>query len=348
MERVSLKYGGLFCVARQAAIFVGLYAAGWVGNVMLDGFSRKIDYLRLSVTDLCSYRCIYCMPEQGVTRLRHEDILSVEEIEGIVREAAMLGVRKVRITGGEPLVRRGILEIVRRVARVPGVTELCLTTNGAGLVELAAPLMDAGVTRLNLSLDTLRPERFARITRVGCLEDTLRGMRAAQAAGFTDTKINVVLLGGINIDEIPDFVRLTQEHAVQVRFIELMPLGVCAAWPPGAFVSADAVLEAVPGLVPVGRQGVASVYRAPGAVGTVGLIRPLTDHFCPACNRIRVTADGRLKACLHTEQEVLIKGLSGDALREAIVGAVMTKPARHHISPSVPSETSRDMNQIGG
>lgn len=315
---------------------------------MLDGFNREINYLRLSVTDLCNFRCTYCMPEAGVVKRQHAEILTIEEMEAIARAAVGLGVRKIRITGGEPLVRRGIVEIARRIAAIDGVEELCLTTNGALLTGLAGPLKDAGVTRLNLSLDTMRPDRFAELTRGGALEETLRGIRAAEDAGFTNTKMNVVLLGGINTDEIPDFVRLTEKAAMQVRFIELMPLGACAGWAPEAFVKADTVLEAVPALAPAGRQGVANVYRLPGAPGTVGLIRPLTDHFCPTCNRIRVTADGRLKTCLHTEREVRLKGLHGEALAETMARAVFEKPERHHLSPSSPSETPRDMNQIGG
>lgn len=315
---------------------------------MLDSFKREINYLRLSVTDLCNFRCVYCMPEGGVVKRRHDEMVTVEEAQEIVRAAVSLGIKKIRITGGEPLVRRGIVDIAGRIARISGVRELCLTTNGAGLPRLAVPLKDAGVTRLNLSLDTLRPDRFAKITRVGSLEETLSGIRAAEAAGFTNTKINVVLLGGINIDEIPDFVSLTRDKDIQVRFIELMPLGACAAWDESRFVKADAVLRAVPALSPDGQEGVARVYKLPGAAGTVGLIRPLSDHFCPNCNRIRVTADGRLKSCLHTDREVSLKGLSGDTLRDAIAAEVMKKPCRHFITPSSPSETHRDMNQIGG
>ncbi len=315
---------------------------------MLDAFNREINYLRLSVTDLCNFRCVYCMPETGVAKRKHDEMLSAEEMEEIIRAAVSLGVTKVRITGGEPLVRRGIVEIIRRIASVPGIKELCLTTNGVGLADLAAPLKAAGATRLNLSLDTLKPDRFQKITRIGSLEDTLRGIRAAEEAGFTGTKINTVLLGGMNIDEIPDFVALTQDKAIQVRFIELMPLGACAAWDQSAFVDADAVLRAVPDLVPFRQEGVAQVYRLPGAAGTVGLIRPLSDHFCPACNRIRVTADGRLKACLHSDREVSLKGLTGDALRDTIAAEVENKPVRHHLTSSSPSDTHRDMNQIGG
>lgn len=315
---------------------------------MRDGYMRKIDYLRLSVTDRCNFRCVYCMPEEGVLKRQHADMLSVEEMVEIVRAFVALGVTKVRITGGEPLVHRAIVEIIRRIAVIDGLRELCLTTNGVWLAQLARPLKEAGVTRLNVSLDTLRPNRFARITRAGSLEETLRGIRAAEEAGFTNMKINTVLLGGINIDEIPDFVNLTREKDVQVRFIELMPLGVCAAWDRSAFIAADTVLDAVPALEPIRQERVARIYRLPGAVGTVGLIRPLSDYFCPECNRVRVTADGRLKVCLHSDREVTLKGLIGETLRDTILAEIKRKPERHLLTPVSPSETSRDMNRIGG
>ena len=263
---------------------------------MLDAHGRAIDYLRLSVTDLCDLRCIYCMPESGVPHLPHSNILRVEECIDIAKTAVELGIRKIRITGGEPLVRRGILEICQASA-LPGLQELCITTNGRGLADYAVPLRAAGVSRLNISLDTLDPDKYRMLTRWGQLQEALDGIQAAEAAGFTKLKINAVLMGGVNEDEIPALVELTRYKPYAVRFIELMPLGECAHWPRDRFIPGERVLEACPGLVPLPSQGVAERFQMPGYAGTVGLIRPLSHRFCGSCNRIRVTADGMLKPC---------------------------------------------------
>ena len=289
---------------------------------MRDTSGRRIDYLRLSVTDLCSYRCQYCMGCEGVPKRGHHEILSIEELAQIGQAAIRCGVKKIRLTGGEPLVRRGILELCRQLRKIDGLEELTMTTNGAALPQMAAQLRAAGVDRLNVSLDTLRPERFREITRCGELEDVLRGLQAADKAGFTDTKLNVVLLGGMNDDEIADFAALTRDRPYCVRFIELMPMGVCADWPKERFLSADAVLQAVPELEFSGQSGVSEVYRLPNAKGSVGLIRPMSHTFCGSCNRIRVTADGKLKPCLHSRQEYNLRGLSGADLEAAIRRAV--------------------------
>ncbi|MBQ2062943.1 MAG: GTP 3',8-cyclase MoaA [Oscillospiraceae bacterium] len=314
---------------------------------MYDLKGRKIDYLRLSVTDLCNYRCIYCMGEDGVCKRSHGDILSIEELAEIGRAAVACGVRKIRLTGGEPLVRRGILELCHLLRKLDGLEELTLTTNGVALPQTAAALKDAGVNRLNISLDTLDEAKFRAITRRGELREALCGLAAAEAAGFTGTKINAVLMGGINDDEIPALAALGREKNNSVRFIELMPLGVCASWPPERFISADAVLRALPKLERVGDDGVAELYRVPGWAGTVGLIRPMSRCFCPQCSRIRVTSDGRLKPCLHSEREIPLRGLSGEALERAIREGVSAKPERHHLAERR-SDTARNMNEIGG
>nr|WP_325213217.1 GTP 3',8-cyclase MoaA [uncultured Oscillibacter sp.] len=312
---------------------------------MRDRYARNITYLRLSVTDLCSLRCRYCMPAEGVPKREHGDACSVEELVEIARAAADCGVRKVRLTGGEPLVRRGILDICRGVSAIPEVEELCLTTNGAALSSLAGPLKDAGVDRLNVSLDTLRPDRYAYMTRVGRLEDVLRGLKAAAEAGFTGTKLNVVLMKDFNDDEIPGFVDLARRYPVEVRFIELMPIGEGGN---AQFLPAQAVLDACPDLRPAGGSGVARRYRSPGGRGTVGLIEPMSRRFCGSCDRIRVTADGRLKPCLHSGQEIPLRGLRGEALRQAIQEGVAAKPERHHMDETGRSEAGRNMHQIGG
>jgi len=314
---------------------------------MYDLKGRKIDYLRLSVTDLCSYRCIYCMDEDGVCKRSHREILSIEELYEIGRAAVACGVRKIRLTGGEPLVRRGVLDLCRMLRSLDGLEELTLTTNGAALPQMAADLKTAGVDRLNISLDTLNEETFRTVTRRGELHQTLDGLAGAEAAGFRHTKINTVLLGGINDHEIRNLAELARDREISVRFIELMPLGVCADWPRERFVSADAVLQAVPELERIDTDGVAELYRVPGWAGTVGLIRPMSHCFCDRCNRIRITADGRLKPCLHSDREIPLRGLSGAELEQAIREAVSTKQESHHLTQRH-SDSRRNMNEIGG
>ena len=314
---------------------------------MLDGCGRTIDYLRLSVTDLCNYRCRYCMPAEGVEKRPHGEILTLEELAEIAAAAVRCGVKKIRLTGGEPLVRRGIVELVRRLRAVPGVEELCLTTNGSLLPGLAKPLRDAGLDRLNISLDTLRPDRFAAMTRLGTLQDVLEGIAAAEAAGFRELKFDTVLIGGFNDDEIGDFAALSRDHPWEMRFIELMPMGPCAAWEKRCFLPAETVLERVPELEPIAPQGVARRYHLPGAKGTVGLISPVSHDFCGQCSRIRVTPDGKLKGCLHSREETPLRGLHGEALEAAIRQGILQKPERHHLAERS-SDTPRNMFEIGG
>ena len=306
-----------------------------------------IDYLRLSVTDLCNYRCRYCMPAEGVEKGPHGSILTVEELVEIGKAAVKLGVRKIRLTGGEPLVRRGILDICRGLRAIPELKELCLTTNGSLLPELAQPLREAGVDRLNISLDTLKPERFQKITRRGTLDEVMKGIKAAEDAGFQNLKLDTVLMGGVNDDEIGDFLALTMEHPWEVRFIELMAMGPCAAWPKERFLPVSEVLRRFPQLEKIRPNGVARRYRLPGAVGTAGLITPMSHEFCGECRRIRVTADGRLKGCLHSREEIPLRGLHGDALTAAIQQGILQKPRQHHLTEHA-SDTPRTMNQIGG
>ncbi len=314
---------------------------------MKDLCGRQVDYLRISITDLCNYRCQYCMPPDGVQKGPHGAVLTPEEYAEIARAAVSLGVKKLRLTGGEPLVRRGLLDICRLLRAIPGVEELCLTTNGSLLPDLAAPLRQAGVDRLNVSLDTLRPDRFAAMTRRGELGDVLRGLEAAEAAGFDRLKLNCVLIGGFNDDEVGNFLALTREKPWEVRFIELMPMGPCAHWESSRFLSCDTILDRFPQLEPLPSQGVARRYQLPGAAGTVGLISPLSHEFCAQCRRIRLTADGHLKGCLHSAEELPLRGLHGDALVDALRQGILQKPAGHHLDRR-PSDTPRDMNQIGG
>ena len=317
---------------------------------MVDTYGREITYLRLSVTELCNLRCRYCMPEDGVSKKRHEDMLTQEEMVTAVRAAAALGIRKLRITGGEPLVKPGIVDLCREAAAVEGIREVCLTTNGTLLPRLAAPLKEAGVDRLNISLDTLDGEKYRRITRVGRLEDALRGLETALDCGFQKIKLNAVLIGGFNDDEIPALAELTREYPVDVRFIELMPMYDSGDFGPEAFLPYTVVTERLPELEPVPADGgVAKLYRLPGAKGNIGLISPVSAHFCTECNRIRLTADGKLKPCLHSPDEISLKGLDFDGMRETMRAAILAKPRWHgELSYRERSHANRNMNQIGG
>lgn len=316
---------------------------------MQDTLGRNIRYLRLSVTDRCNYRCRYCMAEDAGF-LPEEALLSLEELEGIARAAVACGVEKIRLTGGEPLMRPDLPELCRRLRALPGLRELGITTNGSLLPVYAGALRAAGVDRLNISLDTLEEESFGWITRKGQLGQALEGLRAAREAGFPpeETKINAVLLGGINHRQIPALAALAREEGYSVRFIELMPIGTAADWPKERFVPAGAVLEALPQLRPAGNEGVTELYTAPGWKGTVGLIHPMSHRFCGDCDRIRVTADGMLKPCLHSAAELPLRGLSGEALEQAIRAGIRAKPEGHRMDGCRPSESARGMNKIGG
>lgn len=317
---------------------------------MIDTYGRNISYLRLSVTELCNLRCRYCMPEDGVCKKRHEDMLTQEEMVTAIRAAAALGIRKLRITGGEPLVKGNIVELCREAASVDGIEEICLTTNGTLLPRLAAPLREAGVNRLNISLDTLNAEKFHYITRIGNIGDALRGIEAALDAGFDKVKINSVLIGGFNDDEIPALAELTCRYPVDVRFIELMPMYDSGDFGPEAFIPYTVVTDRLPALSPVPADGgVAKLFRLPDAKGNIGLISPVSAHFCADCNRIRITADGKIKPCLHSSDEISIKGQNYDDMLETIRSAILSKPQWHgELSYSERSHAARNMNQIGG
>lgn len=317
---------------------------------MIDKYGREISYLRLSVTELCNLRCRYCMPEEGVCKKRHEDMLTREEMLDAVKAAAELGIRKVRITGGEPLVKRDILSICRGVARTEGIEEVCITTNGLLLPELAKPLREAGVSRVNISLDTLDEKKYAYITRRGSLAEAVAGIKAALDAGFDMVKINAVLIGGFNDEEIPALAELTRRYPIDLRFIELMPMLDSREFGPEAFIPCSAVTKALPELQPEPQdKGVARLFRLPGAMGRIGLISPVSSHFCAACNRIRLTADGKIKPCLHSGQEFSLKGLDHEGMLEQLRAAILAKPACHQeLSAQSLSHAGRNMNQIGG
>ena len=329
----------------------------------LDAYNRPISYLRISVTDRCNLRCIYCMPAEGVPWRPHDEVLCYEEIETTVRAAAELGITKVRLTGGEPLVRLGIVDLVRKIARIPGIDDLAMTTNGILLARYARDLADAGLDRVNISLDTLDPECFRRITRRGDLADVLAGINAARQAGLRPIKINTVVIRGLNDDDVVDLAAKTLEADWwNIRFIELMPIGnaglIDSAWEQqvvtaheirGRIEAALGNLE--PAKMPIG-GGPARYYRLSGGRGTIGFITPISEHFCYRCNRLRLTADGQLRPCLLSDQEIdlrtpLREGADADTIKSLIVEGINRKPMRHHLDEHVHPE-GRAMSEIGG
>jgi len=317
---------------------------------MTDNFGRKITYLRISVTDKCNLRCRYCMPAEGICKKSHSEMLTEEELVTAVEAAADLGITKVRITGGEPLVKRNILSICRNVASVKGINEVCLTTNGLLLPQFAKPLREAGVSRLNMSLDTLNPDKYAYITRTGKIDEFWAGLDAAFDAGFERIKLNTVLIGGFNDDEILPLAELTKKYPVDVRFIELMPMYDSGDFDEKAFIPCARVLEQLPEAQQIDHDGgTARLYRLPGAKGNIGLISPVSAHFCASCNRLRLTADGKLKPCLHSGDEYSLKGLDFDGMRAVLEKAICNKPAWHgNLDALHRSQAGRNMNQIGG
>lgn len=328
--------------------------------MLIDRFGRQMTYMRISVTDRCNMRCVYCMPPEGVPWKSHGQIMTYEEIAAIVRVAAGLGIREIRLTGGEPLVRKDLSSLVRYLSEMSGIEDISMTTNALLLEQNAQDLAKAGLRRVNISLDTLRPDRFSRITRGGNMETAWRGIKAAEELGLRPLKFNVVAMRGVNDDEIVDMALLTMEHDWHVRFIELMPIKNGAPWGPGFPDSRQAyfpVSEIRHLLEPYGLEpclektgrGPAREYRLRGAKGKVGLISPLGEHFCATCNRLRLTADGNLRLCLLNDQEIpLLDALRrGEDLTPYFLKAVELKPESHHISEDeIPED--RNMAEIGG
>lgn len=306
-----------------------------------DNFFRVIDYLRVSVIDRCNLRCIYCMPVDGITAEHHNEILSYEEMLRVLRIGAKLGVRKVRITGGEPLMRKNITFLVDSIQSIPEIDDISMTTNGVLLSKYAHELADAGLDRVNVSVDSLIPERYKRITRGGDLDIVLNGLAAAEKAGLDPLKINMVPVSGLNDDEILDFAKLTFSSNVQVRFIELMPSGLVDFWDPKRYITTDQIRSAIESLAPLSpvrlrKHGPAKYYRMKGAKGIIGFISAITHHFCEDCNRIRLTADGKIRPCLFSETEIDLKTAlrtnAPDAEIERLLRlSVETKPKGHSL-----------------
>lgn len=326
---------------------------------MLDNNHRVINYLRLSVTDRCNLRCIYCMPEKGIRFMPHSEILTYEEMLHIVRLSIQKGIRKVRLTGGEPLVRKGFISFLERLCKIEGLEEITLTTNGVLLKSLAADIKDCGISRINVSLDSLRPERFFRITGRDCFKQVWEGIEEAEHMGFNPIKINVVAIKDVNDDEILDFAALTLEKPYHIRFIELMPIGDKNISMDDKFISTKEIfkkIETISMLQPIANNlldGPAERYALEGAKGEIGFIGALSNHFCDKCNRLRLTPEGHLRGCLFSDQEIDLKTPLRQEKKDAcllklIELAIKNKPKEHGLLEYGPRKCVRQMNSIGG
>lgn len=332
---------------------------------LLDKFGRVHDYLRISVTDRCNLRCVYCMPEHGMQFLPKNQVLTDDEIVFVVSVAAKRGVRKLRFTGGEPLVRPNLEHLIARCAAIDGIEDIALSTNGILLAKRAYDLKQAGVTRVNISLDSFKPERFKSVTRGGEITDVFAALEKCEEVGFSPIKLNVVLMKGVNDDEVADFLNLSQRQNLVVRFIEYMPIGHADDNWKNTYLPLTYVLEqaelltgrpALSVLDDVKGNGPAAYYQLPNATGVFGLIHPVSDHFCASCNRLRLTADGHFKACLFWQQEFSVRSFIGD--EEGMANLLQTvldgKPESHEMGKLLQGEqlsqaaTVRRMSQIGG
>jgi len=327
--------------------------------MLLDPYKRKINYLRISVTDKCNLRCRYCMPEEGIPLISHGAILTYEEILRIVRVFAAEGISKVRLTGGEPLVRKGIVDFISRLSQIEEIKDLSLTTNGILLKEYARDLKRAGLKRINVSLDSLTKERFFQITRRDEYERVWNGIEEALRVGFSPIKINMVAIKGLNDDEIESFARLTLHLPLTVRFIEYMPSGNGEEWKESDILTIPQIkdrLERVGPLTPVPPDqwdGPSKRFKIEGAIGEIGLIGAVSSHFCSDCNRLRLTPDGKIRTCLFSDEEIdvreiLRKGGSDQNLKERLLDALRAKPERHHINTHQFKKCQRNMSAIGG
>lgn len=325
---------------------------------MIDTFQRQINYLRISITDRCNLRCIYCMPEEGIELKPHAEILRFEELLRLVKIASSMGISKVRLTGGEPLVRQDVTAFIQDLFQIPGIDDVSLTTNGILLARLGPKLKKAGLKRINISLDTLLPEKYRYITRVGNLNEVWSGIETALDLKFHPVKINTVVMRGINDDEILDFVKLVYSYPVHVRFIEWMPIGESDGWAQKRLIPEAEIKAKIEQHFKlqtdneVKGSGPAQYYRLPGALGSIGFISAMTAHFCAKCNRLRLTADGGLRPCLFSEKEIDIKGplrygASDETLRGLFEEAISRKPKGHSAEMGAWNQP-RKMSQIGG
>uniref|UniRef100_UPI004057AB9C GTP 3',8-cyclase MoaA n=1 Tax=Candidatus Electrothrix sp. TaxID=2170559 RepID=UPI004057AB9C len=345
-----------------------LYSIDSADNTKLkDLFSRTVSYLRLSLTDRCNLKCLYCVPEedrmQSLSGLAHNDLLSYEELLRVVRVAVSMGISKLRITGGEPLVRRNVMPFIEQLAKIDNLNDIRITTNGVLLKKFAKPLAAAGIRKINISLDTLQPERFARITGVDCFDQVWQGVEQAQAVGFSPIKLNTVVMRGVNDDELDDFVRMSQDTAMEIRFIEFMPIGSSSSWDKQAYMSSDEIMERISKqgkLIPVSREktdGPATMFRVgKDAQGKVGFISPISHRFCDQCNRLRLTSEGMLRSCLLDDREtdlrsVLRQGCSEQDIQQTLLAAVRDKPKGHEMEERLKNQGENchgRMSRIGG
>lgn len=328
---------------------------------LIDRFDRTIDYMRISITDKCNLRCTYCVPSCGVAPIISKDILTDEEIFRVTKAAAKLGVRKIRLTGGEPLSRKNVISLVASLKTIPGIENISMTTNGIMLEEYAQKLADAGLDRVNISLDSFRPDRYKEITRGGNIESVLKGIKAAETAGLLPIKINMVPIRGFNDDEIEEFARLTLSTPYHVRYIEFMPIGGRDFWNDEKYIPTDeikAIAEKIGPLTPVKlrKTGPARYYRFDNAPGILGFISALTHHFCGDCNRLRITSDGKLRPCLFSETEIDLKPAlrnsapdeKDEEIERLLRLAIDVKPEGHHIDQRTDLDTLKPMSKIGG
>ncbi|MBC1911361.1 GTP 3',8-cyclase MoaA [Listeria booriae] len=331
--------------------------------LLTDRFGRVHDYIRISVTDRCNLRCVYCMPEEGMTFLPHEEVLSKDEIIDFMKIMVGYGIKKVRITGGEPLLRTDIVDIIAGLSAIPEIEDIAVTTNAMYLVKKAKALKEAGLTRVNISLDSLQEDRFKTITRGGRLQKVLDGIAKAEEVGFFPIKLNVVLIKGQNDDEILDFLEFTRDKDINIRFIEYMPIGHAGDSWKKQYLSLQTIFDACDeagfAYQPVDSirgNGPSENFRLEGAKGTFGLIHPVSSHFCASCNRLRLTADGYIKACLYWDEEMNIRPLIKDPekLMELVQQSIDNKPESHEMAIALQDEmqshkpTTRRMSQIGG
>ncbi len=325
----------------------------------IDNYNRRITYLRVSVTDRCNLRCMYCLPVKDLKLLHHTDILSYEEILAVIQAAAEVGIKKVRLTGGEPLVRRNFAQLVSSVCQVSSLEDVSITTNGVLLTDKAQEVFDSGVHRINVSLDTLDNNKYAKITGRDCFDNVWEGLQKAEAVGFSPIKVNVVAMNGINDDEFLRFGELSVQKPYHVRFIEYMPVGHDSQWAPEKYISSDQIKSKLESLGPLHeippstQDGPAKRYRFESANGEIGFISAISHHFCPSCNRMRLTADGKLRPCLFSDEEVDIKGplrsgCSLEDLKALFQEAIASKPKEHQASILKKGESMRPMSAIGG
>ncbi|SET47397.1 cyclic pyranopterin monophosphate synthase subunit MoaA [Natronincola peptidivorans] len=320
---------------------------------MRDQYNRRVNYMRISITDLCNLRCLYCMPEEGICKKDHKDMLTFEEITKAVKIAATLGIDKIRITGGEPLVKKGIVEFIKGLSDIKGIKDIAMTTNGVLLKKHAKDLKEAGLKRVNISIDSLKQDNYARITRGGDVHQVLEGIEEVIKLGMTPVKLNAVVIGGYNQDEVQDLANLTKNENIEVRFIELMPVGEAGNWAKERFISNEAIKEKIGNLIPLVHQASspAKYYKLPDGKGKIGFINPISSHFCGECNRIRMTSDGKLKPCLHSHEEIDILNVirnTPDDLKDVMANAIMAKPQQHYLYTDGYQLGKRSMAEIGG